>query len=37
MSGIVDWAATRARMVMAFVLVSLIIGGTAFTCPPNEG
>lgn len=37
MSGIVDWAATRARMVMAFVLVSLIIGGTAYMGLPKEG
>ncbi|MEQ9694096.1 efflux RND transporter permease subunit [Shimia sp. SDUM112013] len=37
MIGIVDWAAERARMVMAFVLVSLVIGATAYTGLPKEG
>ena len=37
MSGIVDWAAGRARMVMAFVLLSLVVGGYAYTTLPKEG
>jgi len=37
MSGIVDWAAGRARMVLAFVLLSLVIGGYAYTTLPKEG
>ena len=37
MSGIVDWAATRARMVIAFILLSLIVGGYAYTTLPKEG
>jgi multidrug efflux pump len=37
MSGIVDWAAGRARMVMAFILLSLVVGGYAYTTLPKEG
>ncbi|MGB3243423.1 MAG: efflux RND transporter permease subunit, partial [Sulfitobacter sp.] len=37
MSGIVDWAAGRARMVMAFLLLSLVVGGYAYTTLPKEG
>lgn len=37
MTGIVQWAASHARMVMAFVLVSLIAGITAYTSLPKEG
>ncbi len=37
MSGIVDWAATRARMVIAFILLSLVVGGYAYTTLPKEG
>ena len=29
MTGLVDWAAARARMVMAFVLLSIVAGGWA--------
>ena len=29
MSGIVDWAAPRARMVLAFIVLSLVVGGYA--------
>ena len=29
MTGIVDWAASRARMVVAFIMLSLIAGAFA--------
>ncbi len=37
MTGIVDWAATRARMVIAFILLSLVVGGYAYSVLPKEG
>ncbi|MFK7881350.1 efflux RND transporter permease subunit [Roseobacter sp.] len=37
MTGIVDWAASRARMVLAFILLSIIVGGYAYTALPKEG
>ncbi|KEJ90095.1 efflux RND transporter permease subunit [Sulfitobacter donghicola] len=37
MTGIVDWAASRARMVVAFILLSLIVGAFAYTTLPKEG
>ncbi|MFK7871121.1 MAG: efflux RND transporter permease subunit, partial [Roseobacter sp.] len=37
MTGIVDWAANRARMVLAFILLSLVVGGYAYTTLPKEG
>ena len=37
MTGIVDWAAGRARMVMAFILLSLIAGAIAYVSLPKEG
>lgn len=37
MTGLVDWAAERARMVMAFILLSLLAGGFAYTTLPKEG
>ena len=37
MTGIVDWAATRARMVLAFILLSLVVGGYAYSTLPKEG
>jgi multidrug efflux pump len=37
MTGIVDWAASRARMVLAFVLLSLVAGGAAYVGLPKEG
>ncbi|MGB0498207.1 MAG: efflux RND transporter permease subunit [Rubricella sp.] len=37
MTGIVDWAASRARMILAFVLVSLVAGWTAYVGLPKEG
>ncbi|MFX0547103.1 efflux RND transporter permease subunit [Roseovarius sp. S1116L3] len=37
MTGIVDWAAQRARMVLAFIALSLLAGGLAYTTLPKEG
>ncbi|WP_026756794.1 efflux RND transporter permease subunit [Sediminimonas qiaohouensis] len=37
MIGMVDWAAARARMVMAFILLSLAAGGYAYWSLPKEG
>ncbi|MBR9651728.1 efflux RND transporter permease subunit [Thalassovita aquimarina] len=37
MTGIVDWAAARARMVLAFILLSLLAGGYAYFGLPKEG
>ncbi len=37
MTGIVDWAADRARMVLAFIILSLIAGGMAYSILPKEG
>ncbi|HBG97916.1 MAG TPA: acriflavine resistance protein B [Rhodobacteraceae bacterium] len=37
MTGLVDWAAGRARMVMAFILLTLVAGMFAYTTLPKEG
>ncbi|MGI9367854.1 MAG: efflux RND transporter permease subunit [Ruegeria sp.] len=37
MTGIVSWAANRARMVLAFIAISLIIGGFSYVNLPKEG
>ena len=37
MTGIVDWAGNRARMVLAFIAMSLVIGGVAYVGLPKEG
>ncbi|SDZ27514.1 multidrug efflux pump [Jannaschia faecimaris] len=37
MIGIIDWAAERARMVMAFVALSIIAGAVAYISLPKEG
>ncbi len=37
MTGIVDWAAERARMVLAFIALSLTIGAVAYVGLPKEG
>lgn len=37
MTGIVDWAASRARMVIAFIILSLVAGGFAYFTLPKEG
>ena len=37
MTGIVDWAASRARMVIAFIVLSLVVGGFAYFTLPKEG
>ncbi|MGR3540704.1 MAG: efflux RND transporter permease subunit, partial [Hasllibacter sp.] len=37
MTGIVDWAAGRARMVLAFIALSILVGGFAYVSLPKEG
>ncbi len=37
MIGIVDWAASRARMVLAFIFLSILAGGYAYVGLPKEG
>ncbi|WP_299966948.1 efflux RND transporter permease subunit [uncultured Roseobacter sp.] len=37
MTGLVDWAAGRARMVIAFIMLSIVVGGYAYTTLPKEG
>ena len=37
MTGIVDWAAGRARMVLAFIALSLLAGAFAYASLPKEG
>ena len=37
MTGLVDWAAARARMVLAFIALSLLAGGFSYVNLPKEG
>src|SRR6056297_2191887 len=37
MIGLIDWAASRARMVVAFVVLSLVVGTAAYVGLPKEG
>ncbi|MEM6595532.1 MAG: efflux RND transporter permease subunit [Pseudomonadota bacterium] len=37
MTGLVDWAASRARMVLAFVVLSLLAGALSYVGLPKEG
>src|SRR6056297_2774177 len=37
MTGIVDWAAARARMVIAFIVLSILAGSLAYVSLPKEG
>ncbi|MBF9047376.1 AcrB/AcrD/AcrF family protein [Rhodobacterales bacterium LSUCC0031] len=37
MNGLIDWAASRARMVVAFVVLSLVVGTAAYVGLPKEG
>lgn len=37
MIGMVDWAAARARMVMAFIVLSIAVGAFAYVSLPKEG
>ena len=37
MTGIVDWAAERARMVLAFIVLSITAGTLAYVNLPKEG
>ena len=37
MIGVVSWAAGRARMVLAFIVLSILVGGFAYVSLPKEG
>ena len=37
MTGLIDWAAARARMVLAFVVLSIAAGTFAYVSLPKEG
>ena len=37
MTGIIDWATSHARMVMVFVVLSLVAGANAYITLPKEG
>ncbi|MBL4917536.1 efflux RND transporter permease subunit [Szabonella alba] len=37
MTGLIDWAASRARMVIAFVALSILAGTFAYVSLPKEG
>jgi len=37
MTGIVDWAGNRARMVLAFIALSILAGGFSYGLLPKEG
>ena len=37
MTGLIDWAGERARMVLAFVALTLLAGGLAYASLPKEG
>ena len=37
MTGVVSWAAERARMILAFIVLSLLVGGFAYVSLPKEG
>ena len=37
MTGLVDWAAASARMIMAFIVLSLLVGCFAYANLPKEG
>ncbi|MEE9388729.1 MAG: efflux RND transporter permease subunit [Paracoccaceae bacterium] len=37
MTGIVDWAGERARMVVAFIIMTVLAGGFAYATLPKEG
>ena len=37
MVGMVDWAASRARMIIAFIVLSIAVGAFAYVSLPKEG
>ncbi|MEL6586325.1 MAG: efflux RND transporter permease subunit, partial [Pseudomonadota bacterium] len=37
MTGIIDWAASRARMILAFVVLSVLAGSFSYVGLPKEG
>ncbi|OUD10646.1 acriflavine resistance protein B [Marivivens niveibacter] len=37
MTGMIDWAANRARMVISFIVLSIVAGAIAYVSLPKEG
>ena len=37
MTGLVDWAGNHARMVIAFIALSIVAGGLSYSILPKEG
>lgn len=37
MTGLVDWAGERARMILAFIALTLVLGTAAYVSLPKEG
>ena len=37
MTGLVDWAGERARMILAFIALTLVLGTAAYVKLPKEG
>ena len=37
MTGIVDWAAARTRMILAFIVLSIVVGTASYLGLPKEG
>ncbi len=37
MTGVIDWAAARARMILAFIMLSIAAGAYAYISLPKEG
>jgi len=37
MTGLVDWAAGRARMILALIALTLVVGGYSYVSLPKEG
>mgnify|MGYP003341008947 CR=1 FL=1 len=37
MNSVIDWAASRARMVLAMIILSLAAGTFSYTGLPKEG
>lgn len=37
MTGVIDWAAGRARMVVAFIILSILAGALSYASLPKEG
>ncbi|MEE2945611.1 MAG: efflux RND transporter permease subunit [Pseudomonadota bacterium] len=37
MTGVISWASERARMILAFIAISLVIGAVSYASLPKEG